>query len=401
MKRYLLGFAALVLLASSSCGGQSPTTAADPTTVQTSGGTPSAIPGNLPAQVAFTDSGQRLGSAQSWDIALGDLDQDGDLDAFVANAIQGGIKNMVWLNDGQGSFKKGQQDLGYGQSVALADLDGDSDLDALVTNWWGEESSQAWFNDGTGRFTEGGQDLGSAFRSALGDLNGDGARDVIMARMGANSVWLNDGSGLFADTAKRLGTAITAAIALGDLDGDGDLDALAGGWEEPAKVWLNDGAAMLSQHEQQLCPASVHIHGLALGDVDGDVDLDVFMAVASGDPNQVWLNDGSGGFSNSGQELRSSLAQGVALGDLDGDGDLDAVTAHGTMSGSSGGRFWLNNGEGYFTAGGLRMGNLPATTVALGDLDGDGDLDVFVAHGETWQESGGGIPNEVWLNELL
>jgi hypothetical protein len=301
------------------------------------------------------------------------LDGDGDLDALVANAAQGGANNTVWMNDGQGVFTLDEQAPGYGQDVALGDLDGDGDLDAVVTNWWGEEHSVVWLNDGSGNFSDSGQNLGFAFQPALGDLDGDGDLDIFMAQLEANTVWLNDGSSDFTDTDQRLGTGITAAVALDDLDGDGDLDALAGGWDEAAKVWLNDGAGTFAEHDQSLSPASVHIHDLALGDVDGDGDPDAFMAVASGDPNQVWLNNGTGAFSDSGQQLRSSLAHGVSLGDLDGDGDLDALTAHGD----------------------------PSSYIALGDLDGDGDLDAFIAHGETGQENGGELPNEVWLNETI
>lgn len=93
--------------------------------------------------ITFIDSGQRLGAAQSWDVALGDLDGDDDLDAFVANAALGGAKNTVWLNDGQGSFARSEQILDYGQGVALGDLDGDGDLDAVTTHWWGKNGAQS------------------------------------------------------------------------------------------------------------------------------------------------------------------------------------------------------------------------------------------------------------------
>lgn len=266
----------------------------------------------------------------------------------------------------------------------------------------GEERSAVWLNDGSGIFAISGQELERAFRPALGDLDGDGDLDIYLAQMEANTVWLNDGSGAFTDTGQRLGAAITSAVALDDLDGDGDLDALAGGWDEAAKGWLNDGTGAFTEHERSLSPATVHIHDLTLGDVDADGDVDAFMAIASGDPNQVWFNDSAGAFTDSGQRLRSSLAHGVSLGDLDGDGDLDALTAHGDRwSGSSGGQIWLNDGTGLFDQSSLTLGNLYSTKAGLGDLDGDGDLDAFIAHGETWQENGGGLPNEVWLNETI
>jgi hypothetical protein len=103
-----------------------------------------------------------------------------------------------------------------------------------------------------------------------------------------------------------------------DLDSDGDLDALAGGWDEPAMVWLNDDQGTFADSSHILTTAAVHIHGLDVGVLDGDGDLDGFLALASGHPNQVWFNDGQGVFSDSGQQLPSALRHAVVLGDLDG-----------------------------------------------------------------------------------
>jgi len=77
-------------------------------------------------------------------VALGDLDGDGDLDAFVANY---GQANKVWVNNGDGNFTAGQG-LGsaYSYGVALGDLDGDGDLDAFVTNYGGGQANKVWLN---------------------------------------------------------------------------------------------------------------------------------------------------------------------------------------------------------------------------------------------------------------
>ena len=350
-------------------------------------------------RIFLTDSEQELGAAQSWDVALGDLDGDGDLDAFVANAFQGGEENAVWINAGDGTFSLSDQTLGYGQGVELGDVDGDGDLDSVVTGWWGKAHTSIWINDGAGIFTDSGQGLGKALRSSLGDLDGDGDLDLYQTRMGANSVYLNDGTGVFSDTGQRLGSAITAAVGMADLDGDGDLDVLAGGWEESAKVWVNDGVGIFSEHEQVLSAATVHIHDLALGDMDGDGDLDAFMAIASGIPNQIWLNDGTGEFSDSKEPLSRFLTHGISLGDVDSDGDLDVVTSHGDpYRGLFGGNLWLNDGAGHFENSDLELGDLYCTASAFGDLDGDGNLDVFIAHGDQANDNGGGIPNRVWLS---
>ena len=138
----------------------------------------------------FTNSGQTLGTSNSWSVALGDLEGDGDLDAMVGNY---GQPNTVWTNDGTGTFTNSGQALGNSDSysVALGDLDGDGDLDAMVANY------------------------------------------------GSNTVWTNDGTGTFTNSGQALGNGDSYSVALGDLDGDGDLDAMVANYDQPNTVWTN------------------------------------------------------------------------------------------------------------------------------------------------------------------
>ena len=88
----------------------------------------------------FVDRGQTIGNSESFDVSLGDVDSDGDLDAWVAN--NAGQPNRVWLNDGgiqggtPGIFVESGQTIGSSHStgVSLGDVDGDGDLDACVAN---------------------------------------------------------------------------------------------------------------------------------------------------------------------------------------------------------------------------------------------------------------------------
>jgi hypothetical protein len=76
-----------------------------------------------------------LGSARSRDVSLGDLDVDGDLDAFVANGVRGEIGSQVWLNNGRGIFTRSDQELGYGMGLDLGVVDADGDLDVFIVAW--------------------------------------------------------------------------------------------------------------------------------------------------------------------------------------------------------------------------------------------------------------------------
>ena len=330
----------------------------------------------------FTN-GQSLGADSSFAVALGDVDADGDLDAFVANAYPGSQANRVWLNE-DGLFSDSGQVLGDHNSisVALGDVDGDGDLDAFVAN--SAQGNRLWLNT-NGRFADSGQILGNhdSFGVALGDLDGDGDLDAFVANVfQGNRVWLNN-DGQFRDSGQTLGNHTSYGVALGDLDGDGDLDAfVANSINYGNRVWVNDGGKFTDSGQNLGDHDSLSV---ALGDLDADGDLDAVVGNYS-QGNRVWNNDG--GVFSEGQSLGKSntLFGSVALGDLDGDGDLDVFTAN---SGQSD-RVWINS-DGQFVDSGQFLGSHASTGVSLGDLDNDGDLDAFVCN---FLEA-----NLVWLNE--
>ena len=322
-----------------------------------------------------------------------DIQNDADSTPMVApNTWQFVVKAAI----APGNFIDSGQILGSSDSygVALGDVDNDGDLDAFVVN--NAQANLVWLNDGSGTFTDSGQSLGTSKSRgvALGDVDGDGDLDAFVVNNAqANRVWLNDGLGIFSSGWElKLGSSTSRRVALGDVDGDGDLDAFVANNNKANRVWLNNGGTFTdSGLGYEVDGLNASYGGVILGDIDGDYDLDAFVvnAIKAGvnQPNRVWLNDGdsSGQFTNT-QALGSSSSGGIALGDINGNGKLDAFVANNGAN-----LVWQNDGSGTFVDTTQSLGSLISADIKLGDLDGDGDLDAFVTN---WD----GKANYVWLN---
>ena len=369
---------------------------------------------------------ETIGDTAGWTnkVELADLNADGRLDLLFANGgnySEPGTpeQSLVFFNSGPGQPFTNRTEHVFGPMRGIArvikarDLTGDGTVDIIVGTTY-ETQSQLFEGTGQGRFrnvtaTHLPQTPASLGDLEPGDVDGDGDLDLVLADWGAGNnmtnaggrtrLWVNDGRGRFTDeTAARLPDVLVRFswdLELADVENDGDLDVLVsckrctGGY-----LFRNDGAGTFVDVPGAL-PQYTNNYEYEPMDLDGDGLIDLLTIndgdiVKEGSANRrehVLRNAGKGRFRDATAQWwpdEHNIGEDdnmVAFLDYDSDGDADFVI--GSLSGPD--RLMVNDGRG-----GLSMradvfdgAPTPGTLgLALGDLDGDGRMDVVQAQGE-------------------
>jgi uncharacterized repeat protein (TIGR01451 family) len=339
-----------------------------------------------------------LSSTADGQVTWGDYDNDGDLDLLVAGSTTTSNRTTkVYRNQGNGSFvDSGITNLitlSYNPRAAWGDYDNDGDLDILLSGYTGSAyTAKIYRNNGNGTFTDSGISnlAGAGYGSvAWGDYDNDGDLDILLTGstngMGTGALtrlYRNNGDGTFTSVSTALSNVFFGSAAWGDYDNDGYLDVLLTGsdasFADVTRIYHNQGNGTFSAAAVTLPALSSGSTG-RWGDYDADGDLDILLAGYSGGSKimRIYRNNGNSTFTDSGvANLIGVNYSSAEWGDYDNDGDLDILVSGQDASSKVVTKLYQNTGSSFSAAVGITFTGVYYGSVAWGDYDSDGDLDI-------------------------
>lgn len=335
-----------------------------------------------------------------------DVNGDGWDDIFITNGVPTGSLNMLYINNTDGTFTTISADeivlqSGRSDGASFADADNDGDLDCFEVTYGFNGSGNLnnfYRNNGDGTFSHEpaiamGTDLTYSEMTNWIDLNNDQLLDVYVTNSRvsqANLYYENQGDGSFL---KRTDLDITSetlksrSIDWIDYDNDGDCDLFVTNEEDTKNsLFRNDGANNFTQITNlPIVLDDKTSAGSSWADIDNDGDFDLFVANWDGQNNQLFLNNGGNFVEQTSSVIASGGGSsfGSTFGDMDNDGDLDLFVCNAYFSGQQSNFVYINNGNGVFTqdmSSTLAIHSGYTFGSAFGDYDGDGWLDIVLAN---------------------
>jgi len=354
-----------------------------------------------------------------------DYDNDGDPDLFITNGPRLGANNMLYENNSDGTFSKIDtliivKDNAPSDGATWGDYNSDGHIDLFVANWY-DANNLLYLNNGDKTFrlhpdtiTTGG---GFSESGAWADYNGDSYLDLFVANSSGdlkNFFYQNDTDESFTKISGNFisdNTDHSRHMDWADYDNDGNLDLFIANEEnENNHLFNSNGDGTFSQiTEGEIVNNNGASFGSSWADYDNDGDLDLFVANWNNQNNFLYNNNGDGTFTRITDGVivnDKGFSIGTSWGDIDNDGDLDLFVANGFSSNETNNSLYLNNADGTFIKdtssvskdGGWSYG------ASFGDYNRDGYLDLAVAkcfnanENNTLFQNSGGENNWILLN---
>ena len=342
---------------------------------------------------ALAPSGDAANTGYGMGVTTGDYDNDGDTDLYVTNVGE----NVLLQNDGKGMFVDvteiaGVSDTEWSTAATFSDFDADGDLDLFVVNniMWSIQKEIDCYSRGLLTYC-----LPTNYQAPAPD-----------------TMFRNNGDGTFTDVTRESGIETAFGNGLGavtaDFDGNGLLDVFVANDTMVNQLWLNDGAWHFTNSAVQWACA-VDNHGFAKAgmgvdavDLDDDADQDVLVVNLEGQSDSVYINQNTyfrdqTSHVGLGAGSRRFTRFGVGLADFNNDTVVDLLEANGKVDGDPRNpidefaepnmlfRGVVNTGLVRFEP----LANMDGTatpqvhtsrSLAIGDLDLDGDLDAVIVN---------------------
>lgn len=358
---------------------------------------------------SFTEISTALVNMGRSDAAWGDFDNDNDLDLIICGIAgydgSDDFATILYRNDA-GNFVDTQSGLpgvanGY---VEWGDYDGDGDQDIILIG--GNPGNILYLlNNEAGVFTEVNTNLpkyGKDGVASWGDYDNDGDLDLFLASNYITDIFRNDGAGQFTPIMAGFPSLISAMGDWSDYDYDGDLDLVICGSDGSAgfcEVYRNEEGVFTAIEEDFM---GLFAGAVQWGDLDGDNDPDLYINGYDETLtpfSKMYIND-LGYFFEVPAGITGMALGAETLGDIDNDGDMDVfVSGNVAGCGNIGASIYL------YDQGAFNVLNMPITGIvrsdgAWGDFDNDGDLDLvvtgFTASSEPYTRI---FRNDLGLNE--